>query len=344
MHAPLVRLLTEVADLQHELLRQFKKGRRVYARQYSSAPSPPRRITFAPLEHRADFRSGSSPGRSGRRGWQPPSPPSSSSCSRSLSVHRLRQRQPRRYHAPVVNILLVGGGGREHAIAWKLRQSPRVTDLFVAPGNAGTPLAPNLPLKAGDLEGIVRAARQHHIDLVVVGPEDPLARGLVDRLAVEGIAAFGPPRHAAHRVQQGVFQGLMLRYGIPTARGASSPRTDARNYVERWPRPVVKAGGLAPGKGAFVPEPRRRRSRYRLDDGGGRRSGTPAAPWSSRSGWWAARCRLRLHRWPDVVPMPFACDYKRALDGDEGPNTGGMGAYSPPGWLDEETAGRIDRE
>ena len=150
-----------------------------------------------------------------------------------------------------MNVLLVGGGGREHAIAWKLRQSPRVTDLFVAPGNAGTvQTAVNLPIKASNLEGIVRAARQHRIDLVVVGPEDPLALGLVDRLAAEGIAAFGPSQAAAELEASKAFsKDICRRYDIPHARGASfTSRLDARDYLERWDGvPVVKASGLALG-------------------------------------------------------------------------------------------------
>src|SRR4030042_1444655 len=156
-----------------------------------------------------------------------------------------------------MNILLSGGVGREPALAWKLRQSPRVTDLFVAPGNAGTAaIAVNLPVKASNLEGIVRAARQHRFDLVVVGPEDPLALGLVDRLQAEGIAAFGPSKAAAELEASKAFsKDICRRHGIPHARGASfTSRADARDHLERWGGvPVVKASGLALGKGAFLP-------------------------------------------------------------------------------------------
>jgi phosphoribosylamine--glycine ligase len=115
--------------------------------------------------------------------------------------------------------VLVGSGAREHAIAWKLRQSPRLTDLFVAPGNAGTAtLATNLPLKTADLEGLARAARENRCELVVVGPEEPLARGLVDRLAVEGIAAFGPSRAAARIESSKAFARVDRAASLPPHR------------------------------------------------------------------------------------------------------------------------------
>jgi phosphoribosylamine--glycine ligase len=242
-----------------------------------------------------------------------------------------------------MNVLLVGGGGREHAIAWKLRQSPRVTDLFVAPGNAGTAgIAANLPVKANDLDGIVRAARQHHIDLVVVGPEDPLALGLVDRLAAEGIAAFGPSQAAAELEASKAFaKQLCQRHGIPHARGASfTSREDARSYLERWEGvPVVKASGLALGKGAFIRDTKEEALQVidqlmtegLLGDAGRtvvieeRLSGREVSVFAFTDG-------------RAVVPMLPACDYKRAFDADEGPNTGGMGSYCPPPWYDAALA------
>jgi phosphoribosylamine--glycine ligase len=236
-----------------------------------------------------------------------------------------------------MNILLVGGGGREHAIAWKLRQSPRVTDLFVAPGNAGTAaIATNLPIKASNLEGIVSAAREHHVDLVVVGPEDPLSLGLVDRLESEGIAAFGPSKAAAELEASKAFsKDVCRRYGIPHARGASfTSRVDARDYLNRWEGvPVVKASGLALGKGAFLPDTKEEALEIidkligdgMLGDAGRtvvieeRLSGREVSVFSFTDG-------------RTVVPMLSACDYKRAFDRDEGPNTGGMGSYCPPPW------------
>jgi len=242
-----------------------------------------------------------------------------------------------------MNVLLVGGGGREHAIAWKLRQSPRVTDLFVAPGNAGTAaIAANLPTKASNLEGIVRAAREHRIDLVVVGPEDPLALGLVDRLKAEGIAAFGPSQAAAELEASKAFsKELCRRYDIPHARGASfTSRADARDYLERWDGvPVVKASGLALGKGAFLPDTKDEALQIidqLMGDGLLGDAGRTVVIEERLSGREVSVFAFTDGR--TVVPMLSACDYKRAFDGNEGPNTGGMGSYCPPPWYDAALA------
>ena len=242
-----------------------------------------------------------------------------------------------------MNVLLVGGGGREHAIAWKLRQSPRVTDLFVAPGNAGTAgIAVNLRVKASDLDGIVRAARLHRIDLVVVGPEDPLALGLVDRLKAEGIAAFGPSQAAAELEASKAFsKELCRRYDIPHARGASfTSRADARDYLERWDGvPVVKASGLALGKGAFLPDTKDEALQIidqLMGDGLLGDAGRTVVIEERLSGREVSVFAFTDGR--TVVPMLSACDYKRAFDGNEGPNTGGMGSYCPPPWYDAALA------
>ena len=138
-----------------------------------------------------------------------------------------------------MRVLVVGGGGREHAIAWKLRQSPKLSELFVAPGNAGTArIAHNLPVRANDLSGIAHAAKEHHIDLVVVGPEEPLALGLIDRLAVEGIACFGPTKAAARIEASKAFaRELMARHGIPQpAFRAFSSVSAAKEYIQGLPK------------------------------------------------------------------------------------------------------------
>jgi phosphoribosylamine--glycine ligase len=249
-----------------------------------------------------------------------------------------------------MNVLLVGSGAREHTIAWKLRQSPKLTDLFVAPGNAGTAaLAANLPVKASDIEGLTQAARDNRCELVVVGPEDPLARGLVDRLAVEGIAAFGPSQSAARIESSKSFaKDLMGRHGIPTARSAVfDNRTDARNHVHSLSEPpVVKADGLAAGKGALVCESKEE-ALQAIDQMMGEEAvfgdaGRTVVIEERLSGR-----EVSAHAFTDgrtTLPMPFSCDYKRALDADDGLNTGGMGAYSPPSWLDADTARWIDEK
>ncbi len=240
-----------------------------------------------------------------------------------------------------MNVLVVGSGAREHTIAWKLRQSPRLTDLFVAPGNAGTgAIGTNLDIKAADIDGIAAAAKEHRIDLVVVGPEVPLSRGLADRLTAEGIATFGPTKAAARIESSKAFsKELMERCGMPTAASATfDNRMEARNYVEAHPGPiVVKADGLAAGKGVFVCDTTEE-ALAAVDAMMGAdalfgESGSTVVIEERLSGR-----EVSAHAFSDgttVAPMPFACDYKRARDGDEGPNTGGMGAYSPPVWLDE---------
>ncbi|HUF53752.1 MAG TPA: phosphoribosylamine--glycine ligase [Dehalococcoidia bacterium] len=239
-----------------------------------------------------------------------------------------------------MKVLVVGSGAREHAIAWKLRQSPTLGDLFVAPGNAGTAaIATNLDIKASDIDAIVAGARDHAIDLVVVGPEDPLARGLVDRLQEAGIAAFGPTKAAAQIEASKAFsRDLMDRHGIPAPVAASfdNPR-EARNYAEAHPGPiVVKASGLAAGKGAIVCD-NTEQALAAIDAIMGNAAFGSAGDTIVIQERLSGR-EVSAHAFTDgtaVSPMPFACDYKRIYDGDEGPNTGGIGAYSPPGWLDE---------
>ena len=246
-----------------------------------------------------------------------------------------------------MNVLVVGSGAREHALAWKLRQSPRLTDLFIAPGNAGTAsLGANLEVAATDLEAVTRAAKDHRCQLVVVGPEDPLSRGLVDRLAVEGIAAFGPSQSAARIESSKAFAKELMRvHGIPTSGYAVfDDRTDARNYVESLAEaPVVKADGLAAGKGAVVCDTKEEALAaidMMMGDRAFGAAGRTVVIEERMSGREVSAHALTDGR--TTLPLPYSCDYKRALDGDEGPNTGGMGAYSPPGWLDGETAERID--
>jgi phosphoribosylamine--glycine ligase len=241
-----------------------------------------------------------------------------------------------------MNVLLIGSGAREHAMAWKLRQSPKLTDLVIAPGNAGTrSLGENVDVAASDVDGIVKLAQERRVELVVVGPEDPLSRGLVDRLAVEGIAAFGPTQSAARIESSKAFsKDLMLRHGIPTADARTfSNRMDARKYVESLGsrQVVVKADGLAAGKGVFVCDSH--------DDAinAVEQMMGDAAIFGASGGTVLIEERLSGREvsamaFTDgvtVAPMPFSCDYKRIGDRDEGPNTGGMGAYSPPPWLDE---------
>ncbi len=248
-----------------------------------------------------------------------------------------------------MNVLIIGSGAREHAISWKLRQSPRLDDLFAAPGNPGiAELGTNLSVRDTDADAIVRACREHHIDLVVVGNEDPLAAGLVDRLAVEGIAAFGPSRAAAEIEWSKVFsKELMARHGIPTAPfRAFDNASAAKTYVESHGGPlVVKADGLTRGKGAVVCDSTAQALdaidaiMVRRDFGA---SGERVVIEERLSGREVSAQAFTDGR--TVAHMPFACDHKPIFDGDRGPNTGGMGAYSPADWVSDALAQRIRME
>jgi len=250
-----------------------------------------------------------------------------------------------------VNVLVVGGGGREHALAWKLSQSARLGSLFVAPGNAGTAaLARNLPIGVMDFEGVATACRQHGIDLVVVGPEDPLAGGLVDFLGERGIAAYGPTKAAAQiEASKSFAKDLMRRAGIPTAEARTFEDAEtALAYAEMWTDrtgtpPVVKADGLAAGKGVTVPADlgaARTAIRLALDEAAFGGAGSRIVLEEKMTG-----PETSAHAFCDGVtalPMLYACDYKRIDDGDRGPNTGGMGVYSPPGFIDDRLAQMIE--
>jgi phosphoribosylamine--glycine ligase len=248
-----------------------------------------------------------------------------------------------------VNVLIIGSGAREHAIAWKLRQSPGLDDLFAAPGNPGiAELGTNLSVRDTDFDAIVRACREHHIDLVVVGNEDPLAAGLVDRLAVEGVAAFGPSRAAAEIEWSKVFsKELMARHGIPTAPfRVFEDASAAKTYVESRGGPlVVKADGLTRGKGVIVCDTTAQALdaidaiMVRRDFGA---SGERVVIEERLSGREVSAQAFTDGR--TVAHMPFACDHKPIFDGDRGPNTGGMGAYSPADWLSDTLAQRIRTE
>ena len=249
-----------------------------------------------------------------------------------------------------LNVLLLGSGGREHAIAWRVSQSPQLAKLWTAPGNAGTAeLGENVSdVKPTDIDGVAALAKRIQADLVIVGPEDPLAAGVADRLAVEGVRVFGPSRAAAEIESSKAFaKELMREAGIATAQARSfDDAGEAKRYVRSLDRPpVVKADGLAAGKGVTV-----------CDSLAQAEAAIDHAMRERAFGEAGARVLVEerisgpetsAHAFTDGVTvrhMPFSCDYKRALDGDAGPNTGGMGVYSPPGWLDGETAGRIERE
>ena len=235
-----------------------------------------------------------------------------------------------------MKVLLVGGGGREHALAWKLKQSPKVARLAWAPANGGlSPEDEQVPLKAEDVPGIVSFAARWKPDLVVVGPEAPLAAGLADELTAAGILCFGPTMAAARLESSKVFaKNFCALHGIPTPpyQVWNSPKV-ARAFLERYSGSfplVLKADGLAAGKGVLICQ-----SREEALDGIERIL--------VKKEFGAAGDRLIVEAFlrgeeaslmvfcdgERVVPMPPARDFKRALDGDKGANTGGMGAYCP---------------
>ncbi len=238
-----------------------------------------------------------------------------------------------------MRILIVGGGGREHALAWKLAQSPRCEAIFAAPGNAGTAaLGENLPVSDSDTDGICDSAEQRRIDLVVVGPEAPLAAGLVDALGRRGILSFGPTQQAARLESSKWYAKSVMRdAGVPHAQGELFTSAGA---AHKWLEmlgpdelPVLKADGLAAGKGVIVPD--------HIDDAhaaiddlfGGRfgSAGEQVVIEDRLAGMEASA--MAIVSGADILPLPLSCDYKRILDGDQGPNTGGMGVYAPPGFV-----------
>lgn len=254
-----------------------------------------------------------------------------------------------------MKVLIVGSGGREHAIAWKLSQSPRLKQLWIAPGNAGTAeCGENVPIAVTDIAGVVAFAKNNAVDLVIVGPEAPLTAGLVDALVAEKIKAFGPSRAAAALEGSKVFcKGVLRQAGVPTADYQTfRDPDDAMRYIKgRFPgerdkaQVVVKADGLAAGKGVVV-------CAYREE-------ALEAIDRISRRGeFGAAGAQLVIEErleGPEIsvlaitdgrtlVVLPPAQDHKAAYDGDQGPNTGGMGAYCPAPMVDETQMTMIEED
>ena len=234
-----------------------------------------------------------------------------------------------------MNVLIVGGGGREHAIAWALSKSEQVEQLYCAPGNGGiAALAQCVPLSATVVDGVVAWAQAHSIDFVVVAPDDPLALGMVDALAEKGIPAFGPDKAAARIEASKVFsKDLMKKYGIPTARyEAFSDAESARAYIRaqgKYPV-VVKADGLALGKGVLICEDEAAAMaavKSMMEDGAFGASGSRVVVEEFLTG--PEVSVLSFTDGQTVVPMVSSMDHKRALDGDRGLNTGGMGTIAP---------------
>jgi phosphoribosylamine--glycine ligase len=249
-----------------------------------------------------------------------------------------------------VKVLVVGGGGREHALAWKCAQSPRVEHVFVAPGNAGTAAEPqtsNVDIAADDIESLLAFAAANAIALTIVGPEAPLVAGIVDRFGAAGMRCFGPTRAAARlEGSKAYMKEFLKRHGIPTASYRTFSAADFdEEYVRAQRLPlVVKADGLAAGKGVVICDTHE--------------SAVAAARSMLGGSFGSAGSTIVVEEWLEgeeasfivvahdrqVIPLATSQDHKRRDDGDLGPNTGGMGAYSPAPVVTPALHGRIMRE
>ena len=248
-----------------------------------------------------------------------------------------------------MKVLVVGGGGREHAIIKKLRENSGIDEIYALPGNGGIAAdATCVPIGATDIDGIVKFAGEHPVEFAVVAPDDPLAMGCVDALHEIGIPCFGPTKDAAIIEASKVFsKDLMKKYGIPTARYETFTDMDkALAYLEDAPIPtVVKAAGLALGKGVIIAETRedaRAAVRSMMEEKKFGDSGNQIVIEEFLTG--PEVSVLSFTDGKTVVPMVSSQDHKRALDGDQGLNTGGMGTVAPNPYYTEEVADRCMKE
>ncbi len=250
-----------------------------------------------------------------------------------------------------MKILVIGSGGREHALAWKIKQSPRVSEVIVAPGNAGTAREPgvrNADVALNDIDGLLALARREDVALTVVGPEAPLVAGIVDRFRGDGLRCFGPRRIAAQLEGSKAFaKDFLIRHNIPTARYAVfHDVTPALNYVRANGAPIViKADGLAAGKGVVVALTLADAEQALHDMLGAHSLGDASSRvvieefLEGEEASYIAVCDGR-----NALPLATSQDHKRLLDNDLGPNTGGMGAYSPAPVVTPEIEQRILRD
>jgi phosphoribosylamine--glycine ligase len=248
-----------------------------------------------------------------------------------------------------MKILVVGGGGREHALVWKLKQSSGADRIFCAPGNAGTAeLGENVPIPANDLAALARFAKENQIGLTVIGPDDPLAAGIVDLFEAEGLRVFGPSKSAARLESSKIFaKELMRKNKIPTARGAAFSNCEAAfAFVEQARFPlVIKADGLALGKGVIIARDATE-ARAAVDSMlTQRRFGDAGTRLLIEECLAGSECSLHaLVDGRSYCMLATARDHKRAYDGDAGPNTGGMGAFSPADNFDADRQTQFGRE
>src|SRR6266849_5077218 len=248
-----------------------------------------------------------------------------------------------------MKILVIGSGGREHALMWKLRQSPHVERIFCVPGNAGTAeIGENVAIPANDFDALVRFAKENRIDLTVVGPDDPLVAGIVDLFTAEKLRAFGPTKSAARIEASKIFaKELMRAQKIPTAEARTfSNSSEALRYCERLQFPVViKADGLALGKGVIVaPDSATARSTIdsMMNEG---RFGEAGRRILIEEFLRGSECSLHaLVDGKNYRLLESARDHKRVFDGDKCPNTCGMGAFSPANNWNPDLQSQVEEE
>jgi phosphoribosylamine--glycine ligase len=249
-----------------------------------------------------------------------------------------------------MKVLIIGSGGREHALVWKVAQSPRIKEVLVAPGNAGTAQEPktrNVDVAADEIAGLERLAREERVDLTIVGPEAPLVAGVVDRFRAAGLRCFGPTRAAARLEGSKAFaKEFLRRHRIPTAASRTFTReTFEPAYLEAHPTPiVVKASGLAAGKGVIIVETQAEAIRIAraMFEGQFGEAGREVVIEQFLEGEEVSFIVMADGR--HVLPLATSQDHKRRDDGDQGPNTGGMGAYSPAPIVTPILHARIMRE
>jgi phosphoribosylamine--glycine ligase len=245
-----------------------------------------------------------------------------------------------------LKILVIGSGAREHTLVWKIAQSPKTSKIYVAPGNAGTSaIASNLKIQPTDIQALSSAVEELGIDLTIVGPEAPLAAGIVDYFGQKKLPIIGPTKNAAQLESSKVFaRRLMQKYAIPCPSGETfSNYSQAREYLNSQQLPVViKADGLAAGKGVIIANSKEEAIKALDDIMAARVFGTAGDQVVIEE--YLQGKEVSLLSFTDgetVIPMIPACDYKRAFDNDQGPNTGGMGSYSPPIFFDAVLTKRV---
>ena len=248
-----------------------------------------------------------------------------------------------------MKILIIGSGGREHALLWKLKQNTRITESYVAPGNAGTAtLATNIPIEASNIAGLLQFAQEKKIDLTIVGPDDPLAAGIVDRFQQAGLRIFGPTAAAARfEASKSFAKDFMKRHGIPTAAAETFTSSEkASDYVRQAKYPlVVKADGLALGKGVIIAQSAEEALAAIKEIMVEKVFGTAGETVVIEEFLTGPECSLHaLIDGENYLLFPDARDHKRALDGDQGLNTGGMGTISPSQVLSDSMRARLHEE